>query len=57
MKRDQTLKQQRQRYIQARLNKAPCTSKEIKKISAELFISERTVYLDFATTDKNIDKH
>jgi len=56
MKRDQTLKQQRQRYIQQRLNSAQCTAKEIKKISAELFISERTVYLDFATTDKNIDK-
>jgi hypothetical protein len=41
------LKQERAQYIKDRLDSVNHKSTEIKRISAELFIAERTVYLDY----------
>jgi len=47
-----TLKEERAKYIKDRLDAVNHKSTEIKRISKELFISERSVYLDYQNANK-----
>ena len=46
MRKDTTLLEQRRAYIQQRISEAKKVEVEVKKLSRELFLSERTIMND-----------
>lgn len=46
MNKDKDQKDARAKYIQGVVNKAKNTDKAVKKLSKELYLSERTIYGD-----------
>lgn len=46
MRKDTTLLEQRRQYIQQRIAEAKRVDVEVKKLSRELFLSERTIMND-----------
>lgn len=51
-KRKETLLEKRRRYIAERLDKAKQTTKEVRKLAAELYITERTVWRDYKAVER-----
>lgn len=47
MQKNQEILKKRQLYIKERIDKAKIHSKEVKKLSEELFLSEDTIYKDW----------
>jgi len=56
MKKDKTLLQARNEYIVKKVNESKEFTKAIHQISAEIFISEKTIYRVLKTTDIVFEK-
>jgi len=46
MNKDKEVKKARAKYVQGVINKSKNTDKAVKKLSRELYLSERTIYND-----------
>ncbi len=56
MRKDKTLLQARNEYIVKKVNESKEFTKAIHQISAEIFISEKTIYRVLKTTDIVFEK-